>query len=137
MSCKKCGISQLAEWLLALQEEFCFMELILLLAPILISCAYDQTVFEKAVFSHWKVCEINIYGQQRAWTWRLLYSRMWWHLLTFREKHCLHFQGQRVIQAETPTRLHDVTSQMIVFFTVAAMRTLYVWTLFQLVKASV
>lgn len=29
-------------------------------------------------------------------------------------------------QAETPTRLHDVTSQMIVFLTVAAMRTLYV-----------
>lgn len=33
---------------------------------IVISCAYDEVVFEKAVFSHQKVCEINIYGQQRT-----------------------------------------------------------------------
>jgi hypothetical protein len=47
------------------------MELILVLALIVIHYAYDQAVFEKTVFSHWKVYEINmikidIYGQQRT-----------------------------------------------------------------------
>jgi hypothetical protein len=52
-----------AKHILDMQNEYGKIEETM---DIVISCAYDEVVFEKAVFSHQKVCEINIYGQQRT-----------------------------------------------------------------------